>query len=325
MKTSTALVIANTQRHKNRLVKQLNATGLFARIQPLGSTSALFRHLQAEGADMVCWAMEKKTDRGKWIQRLQSNETWHDLPLIAFAEDRQSLLDGFEMGASDAVSMEIDPRELSARMHRHLQRWQRLLELRKSQEQLQKMALTDPLTGLGNRATFDLSIKQAVARAQRSGIPCSLLLVDLDHFKTINDTLGHPAGDRILQQVAAAIEASSRNADICCRYGGEEFAVILPDTKARSAEILAQRIHRQIARISTMEPAGHPSITVSIGISSATRRDNGQAQQLIEAADQALYLAKENGRNRTEIWRADVLFPQAAFSYQQPPQLAFGT
>ena len=325
MKTSTALVIANTQRRKTRLIKQLNATGLFARIKPLGSTSALFRHLKAEGADMICWAMEKKTDRGSWIQRMQANEDWHDLPLIAFAEDRQSLLDGFALGASDAVPMGIDSRELSARMHRHLQRWQRLLELRKSQEQLQKMALTDPLTGIGNRATFDLSIKQAVARAQRSGIPCSLLLVDLDHFKRINDTQGHPAGDRILQQVATAIEASSRNADVCCRYGGEEFAVILPDTKANSAEILARRIHQQIARISAARAQDHPPITVSIGISSASRRDNCQAPELIEAADQALYLAKENGRNRTEIWRPDTLIPKVSFSYHQPPQLAFGT
>lgn len=324
MLSSTALVLANDKQKKTQMVNHLSATGLFDQIKPLCSSTALFHHLNSKPADMVCWAIEKKERKTGWINKLQSHEQWHDLPLIAFAEDQQSLIDGFQLGASDAVHVEIDTTELGARINRHLQRWQRLLELRKSQEQLQKMALTDPLTQLGNRATFDMSIKHAAARAQRSGIPYSLLMIDLDHFKTFNDTHGHQVGDIVLRLTADAIKCAARDSDICCRYGGEEFAIILPDTKAKNAEVLAERIHKHVKNVSQSQPLERQPITVSIGISSANRRNNSQPQALIEEADQALYLAKKNGRNRTECWRPDYIVPQMKFTINNPQQLAFG-
>jgi diguanylate cyclase (GGDEF)-like protein len=324
MLRSTALVLANSKHKKAQMVSHLSATGLFDQIKPLCSSTALLQHLKTKSADMVCWAIEKKNNKADWINKLQSHEQWHDLPLIAFAEDQQSLIDGFQQGASDAFHITIDPTELSARMNSHLQRWQRLLELRKSQEQLQKMALTDPLTQLGNRATFDMSIKQAASRAQRSGIPYSLLMIDLDHFKAFNDTHGHQVGDIVLRLSAEAIKCAARDSDICCRYGGEEFAIILPDTKAKNAEILAERIHKKVRKVSQEQPLERQPITVSIGISSANRRNNSEPQKLIEEADQALYLAKRNGRNRTECWRPDYIVPQMQFSINKPQQLAFG-
>jgi len=325
MISSTALVIANDKNKKNQLIDHLSATGLFQQIKPLESSAALFLHLKSKHADMVCWAIEGKNRKADWINKLHSDEKWHDLPLIAFAEDQQSLLNGFQLGASDSVHVKIDPTELSARMARHLERWQRLLELRQSKEQLQKMALTDPLTKLGNRATFDLSIKQAAACTQRSGHPYSLLMIDLDHFKKFNDTYGHQTGDSVLRSVADAILSSARKADICCRYGGEEFAVILPDTKASNAEVLAERIHKQVEKVSRKQPAGRIPITVSIGISCANRDNNLHPTQLIEEADQALYLAKENGRNRTETWQLNNISPRVPFNYSPAPQFAFGT
>ncbi len=325
MMNMTALVIASDKVKKSQLVDHLSATGLFNQIKRLNSATALFQHLKSQRADMVCWIVEKKSTRVDWINKLHSDEQWHDLPLVAFAEDQQSLINGFQMGASDSLHVEIDPTELSARISRHLERWQRLLELRQSKEQLQKMALTDPLTELGNRATFDRNIKQAVAATQRSGNPHSLLMIDLDHFKNFNDTYGHQTGDSVLRAVADAIRKSAREADICCRYGGEEFAVILPETKARNAEILAERIHRQVARISLKQPAGRLPITVSIGISCTRRKISIHPAQLVEEADRALYLAKENGRNRTEIWRSGHIIPEAEFTYNYVPQLAFGT
>ena len=325
MKT-TALVIANNKSKKAQLVNHLSATGLFGQIKPLGSSAALFQHLKSNRADMVCWAIEKKNRKVEWINKLHSDEQWHDLPLIAFAEDQQSLINGFQLGASDSVNVGIDPTELSARMNRHLERWQRLLELRQSKEQLQQMALTDPLTKLGNRATFDMSIKQAAACTQRSGSPYSMLMIDLDHFKNFNDNYGHQTGDAVLRSVADAIKVSARDADICCRYGGEEFAVILPDTKANNAEVLAERIHKQVAKVSRKQPAGRIPISVSIGIS-CTNLDNNSnihPSKLIEEADQALYLAKENGRNRTETWQPDDSVTGMEFSYNSTSQLAFG-
>ncbi|WP_321366939.1 diguanylate cyclase [uncultured Desulfuromusa sp.] len=322
---STALIIASNKSKKAQLINHLTATGLFQQIKPLESSADLFQHLKSKPADMVCWAIEKKSRKADWINKLHSNEKWHDLPLIAFAEDQQGLLNGFQLGASDSVHVEIDPIELSARMNRHLERWQRLLELRQSKEQLQKMALTDPLTKLGNRATFDMSIKQAAACSQRSGVPYSLLMIDLDHFKKFNDSYGHQAGDSVLRLVADAIRNSARNADICCRYGGEEFAVILPDTKGNNAEVLAARIHKQVAKVSCKQPSGRMPITVSIGISCANRSSNIHPAQLIEEADQALYQAKKHGRNRTEIWQAEDIMSRVPFNYISTEQLAFGT
>lgn len=324
MMKTTALVIASDKHKTAQLVDHLSATGLFEQIKPLGSAAALFRHLESKRTDMVCWAIEKKNRKVDWINKLQSDEQWHDLPLIAFAEDQQSLINGFQLGASDSVHVEIDPTELSARMSRHLERWQRLLELRKSKEQLQKMALTDPLTQLGNRATFDINIRQAAACTQRSGSPYSLLMIDLDHFKNFNDNYGHQTGDSVLRSVADAIKDAARDADICCRYGGEEFAVILPDTRAKNAEVLAQRIHKHIAKVSCKQPSGRIPITVSIGVSCANRDSNIHPTQLIEEADQALYLAKENGRNRTETWQSDYSSSRTQFTYDSAPQLAYG-
>lgn len=322
MSNSTALVLANDKNRKDQMVRHLSATGLFKQIKALSSSSALFRHLKTQSADMVCWTTGETHRKTDWIGKLQAQEQWLDLPLIAFAEDQQGLIEGFQMGASDAVHIQIDTTELSVRMNRHLQRWQRLLELRKSQEHLQKMALTDPLTQLGNRATFDLSIRQAAARTQRTGQPYSLLMIDLDHFKGFNDTHGHQVGDTILTAVAGALRSTSRETDICCRYGGEEFAIILPDTSVQNAAILAGRIHRQVRKVSLTQPRERQPITVSIGISCANRQDRSHPRSIIEEADQALYQAKKNGRNRTEIWGSSPIGPKVRFAPAAVHQLA---
>ncbi len=299
---ATALVMAHDTSRQTQIVNQLTATGLFGKVTPIVTIADLFRRLKSAPADMICWTVNRLHPENNWIRRLQAQKKWHDLPLIAFADDQQSLLDSFELGASDALQLQIDQQELSARIKRHLQRWERLRELRDAQEELQRMALTDPLTRIGNRATFDLSMQQAMARSRRHHSPYSLLLIDLDHFKRVNDIHGHQAGDHILQQVALAIKKSARDTDICCRYGGEEFAVILPDTAAEEADILAHRIHCTIAGVSRRLPHEHQPVTVSIGIGSSTRFNHGDVDLMIEQADQALYRAKRNGRNRTEIW-----------------------
>ena len=323
MTNSTALVFADGSDRADRLVDNLTATGLFSRIQPLASTEELFQQLHNKAADMVCWPVSRPLGDTAWIDRLQANKDWHDLPLIAFATDQQSLIDSFNLGASDALPMEIDTTELGLRIRNHLQRWRRLLEVRRAQEQLQRMALTDPLTRVGNRATFDMSLQQIAARSQRTGVPFALLMIDLDHFKSFNDTHGHQVGDMILQRVAGAIKTAAREADICCRYGGEEFAVILPDTTAQNAVYLARRIHQQVAKVSRAQPRERRPITVSIGIGSAGRANGAIPKKLIEEADQALYLAKENGRNRTETWHPETVIPLRGFS-RNTPLAAFG-
>ena len=325
MMNASALVLATCENKRAKIAQQLSTTQLFTSITPLATTTSMFQHLKTHSIDLICWSVGKDEKPASWIQKLQGMEECHDLPLIAFADDQESLLDSFNLGASDAITTSISTDELRARLRGQLKRWQRLISLRQSKDQLQKMALTDPLTGLGNRATFDMSLKQAAARTMRSATPFSLLLIDLDHFKIINDRFGHQAGDNILRHVAEAIRASARDADVCCRYGGEEFAVILPDTKAQNAQVLAERIHRQIARASR-KLHHHRPVTVSIGISSANQKSASNLKQIVEEADRALYLAKENGRNRTELWHsASAHQRRVEYSYpSMSQQLAFG-
>ena len=325
MMNATALVIGTDPSKKLQLVKSLSATQLFDRVKPLKTIAALFQHLKTKSADIICWAIENSEEQTEWVNKLQRHEDWNDLPLIAFADNQQSLINGFNLGASDAIKLSTDPHELNARLHGHLKRWQRMLDLRQSKAQLQKMALTDALTGLGNRATFDLSIKQAAARTQRSGAAFSLLMIDLDHFKQFNDCYGHQAGDEVLRQVARAIANSARDSDICCRYGGEEFALILPDTDAGNAQVLADRIHNQVARASRSLRLNRLPITVSIGISSANQQGTCHPKHLVEEADRALYQAKENGRNRTETWKPSTLRPIRTDYSFATQHLAFGT
>lgn len=160
-------------------------------------------------------------------------------------------------------------------------------------ERLSELAHTDALTGLYNRRAYDQELAREWRRVQRNGAALSVLLIDADHFKSINDQHGHAVGDRVLQALAALIQRSAREIDVAARIGGEEFAVLLSDTGATSALNVAERIRSQIAQSDTMPVTG---VTVSIGV--ATLAAEESAASLQHRADQALYMAKSQGRNR---------------------------
>ncbi|MFV0422608.1 diguanylate cyclase [Oleidesulfovibrio sp.] len=187
-------------------------------------------------------------------------------------------------------------------------------------EELSHMARTDPLTGLSNRRCFMETAHAEVERMHRNGKPLSLLMLDIDHFKHVNDTWGHDVGDIVLKTFAACLSSTMRNVDICARLGGEEFAVLLPETDHESALLAAERLRNAIA---TMPVAGHEfSVSSSLGLttlryadlfcrdhpkgSAASEKTAQPAGQIVEdmlkRADIALYAAKKNGRNRTEVY-----------------------
>jgi diguanylate cyclase (GGDEF)-like protein len=159
-------------------------------------------------------------------------------------------------------------------------------------EQMERMANTDGLTHIANRRTFEANLEKEMARSIRSGEPVSLVMLDIDHFKVLNDTWGHQKGDEVLREVAVALQAGSQEFDTIARYGGEEFAVILPGTGPDAAWAGAQRLHRLVTEGVTSVP-----ITVSLGVASAPVEAR-TAQSLVKAADDALYQAKRAGRNR---------------------------
>ena len=178
--------------------------------------------------------------------------------------------------------------------------------LRSEQRSLEMLALSDALTGVGNRRAFDNAIAQEWRRALRSRQPLSLLMIDIDEFKVLNDRYGHPAGDRCLRLVASELQRLvKRPADLLARYGGEEFAVLLADTEPAGAMALAEQL-REVVQALQIENAGSrlQVVSVSIGVASLRPDDNAPAATLVQAADEALYQAKRQGRNRVMASRS---------------------
>jgi len=166
--------------------------------------------------------------------------------------------------------------------------------------QVTELSLRDPLTGIHNRRYFDLFLNSEVNRSRRLGKGMAIIILDIDHFKKYNDTHGHPAGDKVIQNVATCISEGRRNADVAARIGGEEFAIILPETQVEGALIVAEKI-REAIRIS---PSFENPVTVSIGISTFTKKGI-KVEELVKQADLALYQAKQTGRNRICIFGGD--------------------
>lgn len=189
--------------------------------------------------------------------------------------------------------LEQTQRELRSTMERL---GQQQLELEKANARLQALVTQDGLTGINNRHAFNERLEEEFSRGERYRQPLSLLLLDLDHFKAINDTYGHLAGDTVLQQAAQIIRECSRDTDFVARYGGEEFAVLLPSTEAAGARIWAERI-RQGIEVYVWE---HRPLTVSIGIATCFDASASctNSRYFVDQADQALYRAKESGRNQ---------------------------
>jgi diguanylate cyclase (GGDEF)-like protein len=180
-------------------------------------------------------------------------------------------------------------------------------------DRTERLATTDGLTGLLNHRTFQERLDAQLAQAQRYGKRLSLLLCDVDHFKSVNDTYGHPVGDQVLRGVARTLQREARNTDVVARYGGEEFAIVMPETDTAGALVIAERIRERVASMVFETPQGPLKVTISLGV--ATFPDDGKAKaELVERSDGCLYHAKRHGRNRSV----------AAASLRAPPRRAAG-
>lgn len=211
----------------------------------------------------------------------------------------EAKLEGFQRGADDYVTKPFQLEELIARVRAGA----RIVELQKalmeSNRQLRDLSRTDGLTGVSNRRAFDERVREAFTHAHRYGRPLSMAIIDVDFFKSINDSSGHGVGDSVLQCVASRLTSCTRAADFVARIGGEEFAVMLPETALFEAMQVGEKIRASIAA----QPILGQRVTVSTGIASFPHSLVGSVEEFSRAADQALYRAKANGRNRVEIER----------------------
>ncbi|HYH08789.1 MAG TPA: diguanylate cyclase [Thermoanaerobaculia bacterium] len=211
----------------------------------------------------------------------------------------ENRLEGFEYGADDYVSKDVRLDEVLARIRagvRIVGLQSRLIETNK---RLEELSLTDALTNIGNRRAFDNRFALLFEHARRYERPLSLVLVDVDRFKSINDQRGHSSGDEVLRSVAKRIAAGTRQTDFAARIGGEEFGILLPETPLFEAMQFCEKIRASIAA----EPMDGFRVTVSLGVANVPHSLVPTQQELYTAADAALYRAKANGRNRVEMER----------------------
>lgn len=270
-------------------------------IQVATSGADAIRYAEAETLpDLVLLdVMMPGMDGFEVCRLLKSNPRTQSIPIIFItaknAEEDETR--GFEVGAVDYISKPFSLPVVRARVQTHL-------DLKRKTDFLSSLSTIDGLTGIHNRRHFDQCFDTEWKRACRVQTPLALLMIDIDFFKAFNDHHGHLAGDQCLKQVAEALDsAMKRSADSVFRYGGEEFAAILPQTDARGAEVVADAMTRAIEKLAIPHPHSSvsPRVTVSIGGASVVPSTANSASQLIERADQQLYAAKETGRNRREI------------------------
>lgn len=233
--------------------------------------------------------------------QLRSLERTRFIPLLIVAESGEEalIIRALDLGVNDYIMRPLDPNELLARSITQIRRRRYNDQLRNTMQQSFELAVTDPLTGLANRRYLENHLKVLFNRAAARGRPLSVCITDIDRFKSVNDTYGHDAGDEVLKEFASRIRASVRGADLACRFGGEEFVVIMPDTEPDQATQIAERlrcaIEEQEFKLGGSGIAIH--MTASMGIA-CNLAGAETPEQLLKQADVALYQAKNSGRNR---------------------------
>lgn len=263
-----------------------------------------FKILLNKSVDLVlCDVIMPGIDGFKFLSMKRARAEFDDIPVIMLTgeEDVKLKIKALEQGASDYITKPFNRGELMARVRVHYKIKALQEELRESNRQLEELSNTDGLTKLYNRRYFMEMLELEFQRAQRYEAKLGFVMIDIDHFKDFNDTYGHLLGDRILYEVAQILRENLRVHDIVGRYGGEEFALLMPETDMKGALVVAERYRKRIEDFMLLENERELKITISLGVATYPRADIKSVDDLIRMADNALYKAKKNGRNRVEV------------------------
>jgi two-component system, cell cycle response regulator len=248
----------------------------------------------------------------RFVSQCRASEMLRQLPILLIAAERDlsQLAKGLDLGANDYLVRPVDRNELLARSNIQIRRRRLQNRLDDNYRRSLALALTDELTGLYNRRYLLAHLDELIARSNGDGFGAALLLFDIDHFKRVNDTYGHASGDEVLRQIARRAQDSVRSDDLVARLGGEEFAVVMPETELAVAVAVANRLRFEVARRPFALCAGGAEleITISIGVTTANPGYEDR-NQLLKRADDALYEAKAAGRNRVVTWARQPLSP----------------
>jgi two-component system cell cycle response regulator len=262
---------------------------------------ALFHAAEGDYDLLIVSLALENFDALRLCSQVRSLERTRNVPILVVVEveDNARLLRGLEIGVNDYLVRPIDANELLARVRTQIRKRRYGARLRDNVQMSMELAVTDPLTALYNRRYMESHVTSLVEQALARGKPLALLVLDIDYFKAVNDVHGHDAGDDVLREFATRLKKSIRGIDLACRYGGEEFVVVMPETDMAVAAIVAERIRRRIAGepFSIRSGAAALDVTISVGIAALSGVSDTPAA-IIKRADQALYRAKRDGRNR---------------------------
>ena len=308
------LVVEDSRTQAEWLVRVLAGEGYQVRVAADGREA--IRAVRAEPPDLVLLDMILPDMSGLEVLRFiksPSGDQFIPVILLSVKSDLDSRVAGLRMGADDFLAKPYADAEIKARAAAMLRIKTLQDQLRGAKAQLERLSVTDGLTGLYNHLHFEKRLGEEFARSQRYSDPVSLIMLDLDHFKRVNDEHGHPFGDQVLRGTAELITTSFRGSDICVRYGGEEFAVILPNTLVQGAQAVAERfLKRMREKAYPLEGVnlafGNPvevRVTASAGIASNPSKYVNSPESLVKLADEALYCAKREGRDRASLYQPE--------------------
>jgi diguanylate cyclase (GGDEF)-like protein len=306
--STSVLIIDDSVTVREQIIRTLESYSLFSRYYEASDGLEGFKKLLSSPVDIILCDIEMpRIDGFKFLSLLKARPDLQDVPVIILTgmNDRERKIKGLEQGASDYITKPFDHEELVARVKVHLKIKKLQDELKRSNELLLELSNSDHLTGLFNRRYMMEALDKEVQRTIRKGGNLSLIILDIDHFKQVNDSYGHQQGDIALQKVAQQLQKELRSYDCAVRYGGEEFVAILSESSLKEAVFVADRIRLAVQGTRFSGPLAKLSLTVSLGVACFSRETSPTVDAFIKLADDALYRAKANGRNRVEFHDPD--------------------
>ena len=295
---SAVLIVDTDVRHAGRIKQDLEPTH---KVDILADPSEAVLQVAEKKYELIILSMALNGhDPLRVCSQLRTLEQGRNIPIILIAEDanKDQVVRGLELGVNDFIMRPVEHHELVARVRTQVRRFRYAAELRDSVSSTMQLAIIDELTGLYNRRYFDRHLDLMFTKAQQQGRKMAVMMLDIDFFKMVNDTHGHEAGDDILIEFAKRIQKNIRGVDLPCRYGGEEFVVLMPDTSQVSAGNIAERVRDAVESAPFLTNSG---VAISITVSAGVALNVGgieEPKMLLKKADIALYQAKHDGRNR---------------------------
>ena len=303
---STVLLIEGSASERARIRAALDASQIFKRILEASDGLEGLRLLVSEPVDVVvCDVDVPKFDGEKLLRMKDSSPGGANTPFVyltrpGHGEHRARIL---TLGAADAIQKPFHVPELVARLRLHLKVKRLQDELVLKNETLARLSTVDGLTGLRARRYLDEVLNIEFLRARRYRTELSVIMIDVDHFKRVNDEHGHVSGDMVLRGISEVLRGMLRRTDVAGRYGGEEFLVVLPRSPVEGATVFAERLREAAQKARFETPDGAVEVTISLGVAQYASSQNS-AQDLVGLADRALYEAKAAGRNRVVAARS---------------------